>query len=336
MKTIILDSSILLSYSSMSRYGIRVLSQLAEKNIITVVIPSIVLNEVIGNKIDERKRSVEKILSELENIRYYEESEEYLKIKQIAKMVNVLKDSSEKCCEQELEEYFKKANCKVEEIKCSDYKYAVENYFKGYAPFKSKRQKEHLLDAIIYQFVVRKSKELEVVFICKDNNLRASIQEEEINTYESIESMFSEQEFKEILKKNKLFNSNELFMADYKKEIYKKIADTIKERLIEYILDDSNFIENCTVIHDIYDVLLVEENEIRIEDNGKMAQTHCEVIFSANTYKRQYKKELSEVKKIVAHAQIEINLPEKIKYNIKSIEEIDICIKQLWNVIIID
>jgi len=227
MKKIILDSNIILKYSSLTRYAIRTIGLLSEIGIIKLALPEIVIKEVIGNKLEYRKKALGDIIVNVDKLKYYDEIHEYSKIELIHTKISELEKSSTRAITRELDDYINKSKCEIQKVTKGDYDSAFRSYFNGNKPFNNCREKEHILDALIFQVTTRLAKSDEVIFISEDNNLREAVASNCISTFESIEKYFSIKEVADILKEKKLFNSKELFISDFYTQIYDKITSTI-------------------------------------------------------------------------------------------------------------
>jgi len=233
---IILDSSILKKERKLTSTKLKLLNKLSHLSIISLHFPWVVYKEYTTSNITNISEDINKLLKSIRLIMGLGLDEtEKSSFKEILENILNIKKIIPQSVDKHWKGFIEESKATVCELEDSHGKNVMSSYFEGLKPFSSKKNRNDIPDAFIYESIltiVNKIKD-NVVFVCNDNNLRKSITGiAGIVTFNSLEEFYESNEYKNIDKEYKKIEH----YADELIELEKNL--NIVEEIIENGVED--------------------------------------------------------------------------------------------------
>ncbi|MCI5131208.1 MAG: hypothetical protein D3904_06720 [Candidatus Electrothrix sp. EH2] len=196
MIKIILDTNIL-HQEGLNSTRFQILQRLIKSNAVSLIVPEIVIEEYKSKRVDQAHEDLKKIRSAIDNLHRKNILEkDSFTVRQfhdfVISSINLTDQAVESwLCENQVDVY-PIAETSIEEL--------FKSYFAGTGAFRSKKQREDIPDAVIYDCIVKLSQNEEILVVVKDGALRNAISTlDNVRTYESLPEILDLPALKEIL-----------------------------------------------------------------------------------------------------------------------------------------
>lgn len=241
--SIVLDSSILvrdyyLNKSDESTW----LNKLSRKGLVKILIPYFVKEEVISRYKGDLEKN---ILKPHENLKEYT-IKQYSLFGVIPDIMSMETTLHLRCLESvsHLRSFYESTQFQNIPFDPRDSKKVFEKYFSGDSGvfYKNKKNRNDIPDAFIYESIVTASREYKgLIALVKDQNLKRSIEKNNIQVYSSITELFTENH---IVKNLKLKEEQKSAFTKEREFLLKKVTEEYLDRLNQYDIDFDEYFIN--------------------------------------------------------------------------------------------
>lgn len=265
MLNVLLDTNIL-HEEGLSSTRFQRIQRLIKSNDLKLIVPEIVMNEFKSKRVENANKDLEKIQSGLDSLqRKNITTRDPFPIRQALNFILSSIESTNKDVDVWVEEndvsIYKISNTSIDELFCS--------YFSGTGAFRDKKKRDDIPDAVIYDGIVKISRDMTLAVVVKDGALLNAISK--LNNVESYSSLSELLELP--LLKNRL---EELDREESKVKSILEVLDTFdcQYDISKYIEENELVeIESCyenDFIHLPYEFESIEvtSTEVRVKSVG--------------------------------------------------------------------
>ncbi|MGK0271987.1 MAG: hypothetical protein ACI88H_002653 [Cocleimonas sp.] len=186
MLKVLLDTNILHEEGLLSTRVQRI-QRLIKSNDLKLIIPEIVINEFKSKRVEDANADMIKIQSSLDNLQRKNITlKDSFPIRQainfISSSIKSTNDSVDVWMEENNVSIYKISNTSIDEL--------FDSYFSGTGAFRGKKKREDIPDAVIYDGIVKISKDTKLIVVVKDGVLLSAISKlENVEPYSSLSEL---------------------------------------------------------------------------------------------------------------------------------------------------
>jgi len=264
---------------------------------IELIIPEIAMSEYLSQEkesfIDESKNLLEQVkrkVKKRENKTICEAEKNILK--EMTKDLNIdlnidsFITSGEESINYRIGFLISGTNANIITPTVEDYEEAFRRYFAGEKPFKKRRAREDIPDSIIFLQVLnaKKNEKDELVFVSNDNNLRKTVESENITVFSKLSDFMNSEVIAKVVEIHELEESlySNLFSFIESEKLKYTLCDAIeKELLYKTVIDESIPDDNKEGIIDwitnIHPIEFVKNEIIKFDTDIFTLSFSCEI-----------------------------------------------------------
>ncbi|WP_221091194.1 PIN domain-containing protein [Deinococcus aquaedulcis] len=235
---IFIDSNIIRGDPRTNTPGMQAISYYSRIGILKVYVSEIVKDEVMSNNQDITDGAIDRVVEALNSLKKAGLSDTgFKKVNELIESVDREKITLKTSVNERFIQWIYVNKIVVYPIDEEIYKQAMQAYFTGLPPFKKRREREHLPDAMIYYSIKQLVDEFDsVIFLSNDTNLANYVSLLGCTCYARSEELVSSSKFKEYIEDN---------IADYERDILKVFSDaivknprTVSAKILHKLWDD--------------------------------------------------------------------------------------------------
>lgn len=186
MLNVLLDTNIL-HEEGLNSTRIQRVQRLIKSNDLKLIVPEIVINEFKSKIVEQANSDLERIQSGLDSLqRKNILPKDSYQIRESIKFISNLINSAN----GKVDIWMKENNVSVYKISNTSIDELFASYFSGTGAFRGKKKREDIPDAVIYDGIVKISKDTKLIVIVKDGALLSAISKlMNVETYSSLNEL---------------------------------------------------------------------------------------------------------------------------------------------------